>query len=99
MGRTVSNPAFEFDHVHIISENPKASAARYVEMLGATIAEDTIARGAPQIFVGLGGMKIVIRGRRPGDDPVPNQPIRPYADFSSQTTGELPSKTTCGPWG
>jgi catechol 2,3-dioxygenase-like lactoylglutathione lyase family enzyme len=82
----MSNPAFKFDHVHIISGNPKASAAWYVEMFGATIAADTIARGAPQIFVELGGMTILIRGRRPGEDPTSNQPIRPYSDFSSHNT-------------
>jgi len=79
----MSNPAFSFDHVHIISENPHAAAEWYVEMFGATIAKDTIARGAPQIFVELGGMIILIRGRRPGEDPDPARPIRPYADFSS----------------
>jgi lactoylglutathione lyase len=79
----MSNPAFKFDHVHIISENPRASAEWYVEMLGATIAADTIARGAPQIFVALGGTTILIRGRRPGEEPAPPRPIRPYADFSS----------------
>jgi lactoylglutathione lyase len=79
----MSNPAFKFDHVHIVSENPKASAAWYVEMLGATIAADTVARGAPQIFVELGGMTILIRGRRPGETPATARPIRPYADFSS----------------
>src|SRR5712691_10250304 len=84
--RSMSNPAFKFDHVHIISENPRASAEWYVEMLGATIAADTIARGAPQIFVDLGGMTILIRGRRPGEAPEPARPIRPYADFSSHNT-------------
>jgi catechol 2,3-dioxygenase-like lactoylglutathione lyase family enzyme len=79
----MSNPAFKFDHVHIISENPRASVEWYVEMFGATIAADTVTRGAPQIFVDLGGMTILIRGRRPGEDPVPARPIRPYADFSS----------------
>ncbi|HWD58581.1 MAG TPA: VOC family protein [Stellaceae bacterium] len=79
----MSNPAFSFDHVHIISENPRAAAAWYVEMLGATIANDTVARGAPQIFVELGGMTILIRGRRPGEEPAPARPIQPYADFSS----------------
>jgi len=79
----MSNPAFKFDHVHIISADPKASAAWYVEMLGATVAADTMARGAPQIFVELGGMTILIRGKRPGEAPVPARPIRPYADFSS----------------
>jgi catechol 2,3-dioxygenase-like lactoylglutathione lyase family enzyme len=79
----MSNPAFKFDHVHIISEDPRASAEWYVEMFGATIAADTVARSALQIFVELGGMTILIRGRRPGEDPAPVRPIRPYADFSS----------------
>jgi catechol 2,3-dioxygenase-like lactoylglutathione lyase family enzyme len=79
----MSNPAFTFDHVHLISENPREAAAWYVEMFGATIARDTVARGAPQIFVELGGMTILIRGKRPGEGPMPAPPIRPYADFSS----------------
>ena len=60
----MSNPAFQFDHIHIISKDPEASAKWYVEMLGATIAANTTARGAPQIFVDLGGMTILIRRRR-----------------------------------
>lgn len=79
----MSNPAFKFDHIHIISETPRASAEWYVDKFGATIEKDTIARGAPQIFVELGGMTILIRGRRPGEDPVPTRPIQPYSDFSS----------------
>ena len=79
----MSNPAFQFDHVHIISRDPQAAAAWYVEMFGARIAADTVARGAPQIFVELGGMTILIRGRRPGEAPEETRPIRPYADFSS----------------
>jgi catechol 2,3-dioxygenase-like lactoylglutathione lyase family enzyme len=79
----MSNPAFKFDHVHIISNDPTASANWYVEMFGATIAADTVARGAPQIFVDLGGMTILIRGPRPGEAPVAPRPIRQYQDFSS----------------
>jgi lactoylglutathione lyase len=79
----MSNPAFQFDHVHLISADPEAASRWYVEMLGATIAANTIARGAPQIFVELGGMTILIRGRRPGEAPAPARPIRPFADFSS----------------
>ena len=79
----MSNPAFRFDHVHIISRDPPAAARWYVEMFGATIAADTVARGAPQIFVELGGMTILIRGMRPGEDPANPKPIQPYADFSS----------------
>jgi catechol 2,3-dioxygenase-like lactoylglutathione lyase family enzyme len=80
---TMSNPAFKFDHVHIISETPHTSAAWYVKMFGATITADTVARGAPQIFVLLGGTTILIRGRRPGEEPTAARPIQPYADFSS----------------
>lgn len=79
----MSNPAFKFDHVHIISEDPKASAKWYEEMLGATIAAETTARGALQIFVELGGANILIRGRRPGEDPAVPRPIAEYDDFSS----------------
>ena len=56
----MSNPAFVFDHVHIIARDPRASAQWYVDKLGATIAADTIARGAPQIFVDLGDDQHVI---------------------------------------
>ena len=79
----MSNPAFKFDHVHIISKDPEASANWYAEMFGATIAANTMARGAPQIFVNLGGMTILVRGQRPGEDPAAARPICEYADFSS----------------
>src|ERR1041384_1509352 len=67
----------------MISKDPHASARWYVEMLSATIARDTVARGPPQILVELGGMTILIRGKRPGEDPASARSIRPYADFSS----------------
>lgn len=79
----MSDPAFRFDHVHIIARDPHASARWYVEKLGATIAADTVARGAPQIFVALGGITILIRGKRPGEAPLDTRPIQPFSDFSS----------------
>ncbi len=79
----MTNPAFKFDHVHIISQDPEASAKWYVAMFGARIAANMMARGAPQIFVDLGGMTILIRGQRPGEEPVEPRPIRQFADFSS----------------
>ena len=79
----MSNPAFEFDHIHIISPTPHESANWYVEMLGAEIIADTVARGAPQIFVNLGGKIVIVRGQRPGEQPTPADPIQPFSDFSS----------------
>lgn len=79
----MSDPAFEFDHIHIISEQPKQSAQWYVRNLGASIKADTMARGAPQIFVDVGGRTVVIRGRRAGEAPTPARPICDFSDFSS----------------
>lgn len=78
----MSNAAFKFDHVHIISQDPEASANWHVEMFAAEITVNTMTRGAPQIFVALGGMTILIRGQRPGEAPAA-RPIRHFADFSS----------------
>src|SRR5947209_4872860 len=36
-----------------------------------------------RFFVELGGMTILIRGKRPGEAPTKKPPIRPFADFSS----------------
>src|ERR1700746_1800935 len=78
----MSNPAFKFDHVHIISKDPEASASWYVEMFGATITAKTMSRGAPQIFADLSGMTILIRGQRPSENPAAAKPIQPSTDFS-----------------
>jgi catechol 2,3-dioxygenase-like lactoylglutathione lyase family enzyme len=79
----MSNPAFIFDHVHILAHEPHTTARWYVDMLGARITRDTLARGAPQIFVELGGMIILIRGQRPGEAPVECRRFLPFSDFSS----------------
>lgn len=79
----MSDPAFEFDHIHIISQTPHASAQWYVQMLGAEVVADTVARGAPQIFLDLGGKTVIIRGQRPGETPASADPIQPFDDFSS----------------
>ena len=62
----MSNPAFTFDHIHIISQNPHDSANWYVQMFGAEIVADKVAYGAPQIFLELGGKTLVIRGPQRG---------------------------------
>jgi catechol 2,3-dioxygenase-like lactoylglutathione lyase family enzyme len=79
----MSNPAFKFDHVHIISETPRASAEWYEEMFGAEIVEESTTRNAPQIFVELGGMTIILRGQRSGEAPSAAKVIEQYSDFSS----------------
>ena len=70
--------ALSFDHIHLVSEDPKAAAAWYENVLGGQIVAEYELRSAPQINVAFGGMQILIRGRRPGEAPVST---RPMADF------------------
>lgn len=79
----MDNIKLTFDHIHLISEDPKTAAKWYEEVLGATIAADYELRGAPQINVTLGGMTIIIRGRRSGEEPGSKPGMQHYADYSS----------------
>ena len=79
----MSDTRFSFDHVHVISEDPHAAARWYEEILGGTIKADYVLRDAPQIAVSLGGMTVLIRGRRPGEDPSDPNGISHFGDYSS----------------
>jgi len=54
-----------FDHVHLVAKNPEATAAWYVSKLGGEITRSVEVRGAPQIYVALGGFIVIVRGQRP----------------------------------
>ena len=58
------NPNLAFDHVHLVSTDPHAAARWYVDKLGGEIVKSVISRGAPQIYVSLGGPMVLIRGQR-----------------------------------
>ena len=73
----------QFDHIHLISATPNASAAWYVELLGARYVADTVARGASQVFLELGGKTIIVRGRRPGEVPLAAPPVQQFDSYSS----------------
>lgn len=78
------NEAIGFDHIHLISRDPHATAKWYAEMFGGEISvvqEDL--RGAPQIDVRIGGMTVVVRGQRPGEQPAATKPMRDFDGFSS----------------
>ncbi len=72
-----------FEHIHIISEDPQSSAAWYADMLGGKITESYELRGAPQIAVVFEGITILIRGRRPGENPDRTNIIQSFGDFAS----------------
>jgi catechol 2,3-dioxygenase-like lactoylglutathione lyase family enzyme len=78
------NEMLAFDHIHLISRDPKAAAEWYREMFGGEISavQDNL-RGAPQIDVRVSGVTIVIRGRRPGEHPAETRSMQHFDGFSS----------------
>ena len=76
--------ALAWDHVHLISRDPRAAAEWYREMLGGEVTrvQDDL-RGAPQIDIRIGGQTVVIRGVRPGEQPAAPRPIEQFTGYSS----------------
>lgn len=72
-----------FDHVHVISEAPEAAAAWYADMLGGAVTRRSDVRGAPQIAVQFSGATILVRGRRPGEQPGERPPLQAFENFVS----------------
>ena len=66
----MSDVKIVFDHVHLVSKNPAATAAWYVEKLGGEITVSGDVGGAPQIYVEFQGATLIIRGERPGEQAV-----------------------------
>ena len=62
------NPAIIFDHVHLISKDAQAAAQWYVDKLGGDIVRSLTVKGAPQVYVEIGGgTMLIVRGERPGE--------------------------------
>ncbi len=52
-------PKFTFDHIHLFSRNPEATAAFYERMFGAEVIR-SMQQGKPRIDLKLGGANIFI---------------------------------------
>ncbi len=78
------NGTMSFDHIHLISRDPRAAAQWYCDMFGGEVSnvQDSL-RGAPQIDVRVGGMTLVIRGQRPGEQPNATKPMQHFDGYSS----------------
>jgi len=66
----MSDANIVFDHVHVISEDPETAADWYAEKLGGKIIISQEALGAPQVVVAFGKTSIIVRGQRPGEQPI-----------------------------
>ena len=68
---------FDFDHVHLVSGDVDAMADYFERVFGASrLSYKPDYMGAPFAFVGLGSMRVGIRGLRPGEPPDAVAPVR-----------------------
>ncbi len=58
--------AFTWEHVHLRSPNPEATAAWYQDKLGAEVVRTKMADGSNRIDLNLAGQKVFIAQAEPG---------------------------------
>lgn len=68
--------SFAWDHIHLRSPNPEATAAFYERMFGAEVIR-TMQEGKPRIDLKVGGADVFIAPVTPGDG-VNAPPTTPY---------------------
>jgi len=79
---------FKWDHIHLRSPDPEATAAFYERMFGAEVIR-TMPQGKPRIDLKIGGASVFIAQVTPGDG-VASPPKTPYQGldhFGLEVTG------------
>jgi catechol 2,3-dioxygenase-like lactoylglutathione lyase family enzyme len=79
---------FIYDHIHLRSPDPEATAGWYQRMLGAEVVRST-QDGKPRIDLKLGGANIFIAPVASGDgvNPPPSTPYQGLDHFGLQVSG------------
>jgi len=79
---------YTWDHIHLRTTNPEATAAWYERMLGAEVIR-TMQQGAPRIDLKLGGANIFIAPVTAGDgaNPPPKTSYQGLDHFGLTVTG------------
>ena len=79
---------FTWDHIHLRSPNPEATAAFYERMFGAEVIR-TMQQGKPRIDLKIGGADVFIAEVAPGStvNPPPVTPYQGLDHFGLSVTG------------
>jgi lactoylglutathione lyase len=82
-------PTFAWDHIHLRSPNPEATAAFYERMFGAELIRSTMPDGSPRIDMKIGGGNVFIAQVNPGDKvgAPPKTPYQGLDHFGLKVTG------------
>ena len=70
-------PGYTYDHIHLRSRDPEATARYYNEMFDAEILESVQSDGGRRIDLDINGLTVFIARVSPDDD-VPAAPSQPY---------------------
>jgi catechol 2,3-dioxygenase-like lactoylglutathione lyase family enzyme len=82
--------SLSFDHVHLVSKDPLATAGWYVDKLGGKITRSGEVRGAPQVYVSFGGAMVIVRGQRPAETAADKASLQWGVDhFGLQVKGDF----------
>jgi lactoylglutathione lyase len=68
---------YTYDHIHLRSRDPEATAQYYHKMFNAKIIESVQPDGQKRIDLDINGLTVFIARVAPGDD-VPASPTEPY---------------------
>ena len=81
-------PNHRWDHIHLRSPDPDATAAWFERILGAQVIRSTV-EGKPRIDLKLGGADVFIMPVAPGDkvNPPPVTPYRGLDHFGLTVSG------------
>lgn len=70
-------PVYTYDHVHLRSRDPMATAQYYHKMFDAKILASVQSDGQSRIDLDLNGLMVFI-ARVPADADIPSAPVEPY---------------------
>lgn len=70
-------PTYQYDHLHLVSRDPKATAQYYQKMFDAKVIEILPSKGKPRIDLDLNGLAIFIVEAAPEEN-LPASPPGPY---------------------
>ena len=70
-------PVYTYDHVHLRSRDPMATAQYYHKMFDAKILTSVQSDGQSRIDLDLNGLMVFI-ARVPADAAIPSAPVEPY---------------------
>ena len=95
-------PVYSYDHIHLRSRDPMATAQYYQKMFDAKIIESIQSDGQPRIDLDINGLTVFL-ARVPADAKIGESPVDPTSAWTISGSGSttsmprMPSSNSVGP--